>query len=72
MFCTILILFCMLLSDEVLMLPPRCPVGTEYEHRSYDLHVRNEEIYQDLCSKKFSKKLHVHQVQLLFKVFILL
>ncbi|KAI5699474.1 hypothetical protein M8J76_016247 [Diaphorina citri] len=49
-------------SDEVLMLPPRCPVGTEYEHRSYDLHVRNEEIYQDLCSKKFSKKLHVHQL----------
>uniref|UniRef100_A0A8D8M153 Protein vav n=2 Tax=Cacopsylla melanoneura TaxID=428564 RepID=A0A8D8M153_9HEMI len=47
-------------NDEVLMLPPRCPVGVEYEHRNYDIHVRNEEIYQDLCS--VDKTLHVQQL----------
>lgn len=47
-------------NDGVLMLPPRCPVGSEYEHRSYDLQKRNEEIYQDLCS--IDKKLCIHQL----------
>lgn len=40
-------------SEEVV---PRSPLGAEVEYSHYDTHIRNEEIYQDLCSinKKFA------------------
>lgn len=44
-------------SEEVV---PRTPLGAEVEYAHYDTHIRNEEIYQDLCS--IDKKIAIAQV----------
>uniref|UniRef100_A0A1B6EAB2 Protein vav n=1 Tax=Clastoptera arizonana TaxID=38151 RepID=A0A1B6EAB2_9HEMI len=44
-------------SEQVV---PRTPLGAEVEYSHYDAHIRNEEIYQDLCS--IDKKIAVAQV----------
>ena len=46
-------------SEEVV---PRSPLGAEVEYSHYDTYIRNEEIYQDLCSinKKFATSQVIH------------